>query len=205
MKIAFIMAMLLLLLLLSVAGELKEEKYMIYAGTELFTNMSFIIFTSVMLASFIVSSYKNKTINLMFSYPISRKKIVLSQMLSVWIFNFISLVLTKGLHYSVLIMTKKYTHITAESIPLGSSAFYIGIFLNSAVMVTVSFIGLLIGIRMKSSKATIVVGVIIACFTQGNVGIYTLTDNVFFKVSLIIAAFISVFLTLYKLEIRDVL
>ena len=114
---AFIMSMIFLLLLLSVASELEKEKYMVYAGAELFANMSFIIFTSVMLASFIVSSYKNKTIHVMFSYPISRKKILLSQMSAVWIFNFIALVLTKIFHYSMLSMTKKYTHITAASIP----------------------------------------------------------------------------------------
>ena len=40
---------------------------------ELFTSMSFLVFTSVMLSSFIVSAYKNKTMNLMFSYPIKRQ------------------------------------------------------------------------------------------------------------------------------------
>ena len=39
---------------------------------ELFTGMSFLVFTSAMLASFIVGAYKNKTMNLMFSYPIKR-------------------------------------------------------------------------------------------------------------------------------------
>ena len=193
---AFIMSMIFLLLLLSVASELEKEKYMVYAGAELFANMSFIIFTSVMLASFIVSSYKNKTIHVMFSYPI---------MSAVWIFNFIALVLTKIFHYSMLSMTKKYTHITAASIPLGNSTFYIGIIINSAVMVSISFIALLIGLRRKSSKATIIGGVVIACLTQGNVGAYTLTDNILFKVTLLIAASIAVFLSLYKLETRDVL
>ncbi len=169
---AFIMSMIFLLLLLSVASELEKEKYMVYAGAELFANMSFIIFTSVMLASFIVSSYKNKTIHVMFS---------------------------------MLSMTKKYTHITAASIPLGNSTFYIGIIINSAVMVSISFIALLIGLRRKSSKATIIGGVVIACLTQGNVGAYTLTDNILFKVTLLIAASIAVFLSLYKLETRDVL
>lgn len=72
-------------------------------------------------------------------------------------------------------------------------------------MVSISFIALLIGLRRKSSKATIIGGVVIACLTQGNVGAYTLTDNILFKVTLLIAASIAVFLSLYKLETRDVL
>ncbi|EOT24415.1 hypothetical protein C805_02627 [Eubacterium sp. 14-2] len=50
---------------------------------ELFTGMAFLIFASVMLASFIVSAYKNKTMNLMFTYPVKRQKILASQMMAV--------------------------------------------------------------------------------------------------------------------------
>lgn len=59
----------------------------ISAPIELFTSMSSLVFTSVMLASFIVSAYKNKTMNLMFSYPIKRQKILASQMAAVWLFG----------------------------------------------------------------------------------------------------------------------
>jgi len=208
---AFVMVIILLLLILAVAGELEADETMLAygnsmlkSGVELFTNMSFIVFTSTMLGAFIVNAYKNKTINLMFSYPISRKKILLSQMLSVWIFNFIALVLSKVLLYTILVITKEYTHITATNIALGSSIFYIEIFVNSAVMVSISFIALLIGLRIKSSKATIITGVIIVCFTQGNIGAYTLLDNIPFHATLLIISAISVFLTLYKLETRDV-
>lgn len=48
---------------------------MISAPIELFTNMAYLIFTGVMLSTFIVSAYKNKTMNLMFSYPIKRQEI----------------------------------------------------------------------------------------------------------------------------------
>lgn len=209
---AFVMVIVLLLLILAVAGELEADETvleqgnsMLKSGVELFTNMSFIVFTSTMLAAFIVNSYKNKTINLMFSYPISRKKILLSQMLSVWIFNFIALVLSKVLLYAVLVITKEYMLITARDIALGSGMFYIEIFINSAVMVSISFIALLIGLKMKSSKATIITGVIIVCLTQGNIGSYTLLGNIPFYALLLMISAVSVFLTLYKLETRDVL
>lgn len=203
---AFIMTICWLIFLLVAAEELEtEDTVLLKSAVELFTNMSFIIFTSTMLASFIVGTYKNKTINLMFSYPISRKKIVLSQILSVWIFNFIALTLSKVLIYAALVITRKYTHIMADNIVLGSGIFYIEILVNSAVMVSVSFIALLIGLKMKSSKATIIAGVIILCFTQGNIGSYTLLNNMLFHVTLLMISAISVFLTLYKLETRDVL
>ena len=77
---------------------------MISSSIELFTGMSFLVFTGVMLASFIVTAYKNKTMNLMFSYPIRRQKILVSQMLAVWIFNLIALILTKLLVYGCVLV-----------------------------------------------------------------------------------------------------
>ncbi len=59
-----------------------EGMNVISSPVELFTGIAFLIFTSAMLASFIVSAYKNKTMNLMFSYPIKRQKILAAQMLA---------------------------------------------------------------------------------------------------------------------------
>ncbi|MDE7232506.1 MAG: ABC transporter permease [Lachnospiraceae bacterium] len=212
MRNAIIMVGVLLLLLIAIAGELETDETrqaygssMLKAGVELFTNMSFIVFTSAMLASFIVGAYKNKTMNLMFSYPINRKKILLSQMLSVWIFNFTGLVLSKILIYCALVAVKKYTYITAESIALGSSMFYTEILLDSAVMISISFIALLIGLWMRSSKAAIITGAIIVCFTQGNIGAYSLVGNIPFYITLLVISAVSVFFSLYKIETRDVL
>lgn len=207
-----IMVSVLLLMVLASAGELESEevgiaygKSMLKAGVEMFTNMSFVIFTSTMLASFIVGAYKNKTMNLMFSYPINRKKILLSQILAVWIFNFTALVLTKILFYFVLAVVRGFADVAAAGILPGSGMFYAEIFINSAVMVSVSFIALLAGLKMKSSKATIIAGVILVCLTQGNLGRYTLNGNLPFLMMLTALSAVSVFLVLYKLETRDVL
>lgn len=129
----------------------------ISAPIELFTSMTFLIFTSVMLASFIVSAYKNKTMNLMFSYPIKRQKILASQMMAVWIFNFLALVLTKLFIYICISVGAKYmTSSFAIDIDMGSLSLYIQLIAKSFVIVTMSFIALFVGIKMKSSKATII-------------------------------------------------
>ena len=101
---------------------------------ELFTSMSFLVFTSVMLSSFIVSAYKNKTMNLMFSYPIKRQKILISQMLAVWIFNFAALVLTKLLLYGCVLLGSQFM---VSAFPLdfnmASTGFYVQLIAKSVV------------------------------------------------------------------------
>lgn len=208
---ALILTGVLFLLLLSVAGELESDavKYayggdMLKAGVEMFPNLSFIIFSSVMLAAFIVSSYKDKTANLMFSYPISRKLILGSQMAAVWIFNFIALVLSKLAIYTALVAVKRFTYISAESIALRSGMFYAQILADSAVMISISFVALPVGMLLKSSKAAIIAGVVTVCFTQGNIGSYTLLGNMPFYTILMVISAVSVFLALYRVETRDV-
>lgn len=175
----------LLLFMIMMAWELETEetiemygKGMLDSSVGLFVHMSYIIFTGVMIAAFIVGAYEKKTMNLMFSYPIKRSKIILAKICAVWIFNFLAMVGSKLVIYFGLILTKSFTGIIAESIPIRELSFWLDIVLGSAAMVSISFIALPIGLKMKSSKTVIVASVIIVCFTQGNIGSATLANNI---------------------------
>ncbi|MCI8851945.1 MAG: ABC transporter permease [Lachnospiraceae bacterium] len=176
----------------------------ISAPVELFTSMSFLIFTGVMLAAFIVSAYKNKTMNLMFSYPIRRQKILLSQMLAVWIFNFTALTLTKLLIYGCILAGSRFQQ---SSFPLdfdmGSAGFYVQLLAKSAVIVTMGFIALFIGLAMKSSKATIVSSFLLIFLTQGTVGDFTLADKAIVPVVCMGISLVFAFLSLWGAQTRD--
>ena len=162
------------------------------------------LFTSVMLSTYIVSAYKNKTMNLMFSYPIKRQKILVSQMLAVWIFNFVALVLTKLLIYGCILLGSQFM---VSSFPLdynmASMGFYIQLLLKSVVIVTMSFIALFIGMAMKSSKATIVSSFLLIFLTQANVGDFSLADNAILPVVLMVFSLIFAFLSIYNVETKD--
>ena len=115
----------LLLFMIMMAWELETEetiemygKGMLDSSVGLFVHMSYIIFTGVMIAAFIVGAYEKKTMNLMFSYPIKRSKIILAKICAVWIFNFLAMVGSKLVIYFGLILTKSFTGIIAESIPI---------------------------------------------------------------------------------------
>lgn len=208
---AFIMTAILLILLLFTVGEMKMEdsaelynKSILCISIELFANMSYIVFASTMLASFIVSGYKNKTIYLMFSYPINRKKILLAQMLSVWIFNVAALIITKFLAYGIFSFVSRFINVDMSGINFSQFSFYFQIIISSVMMINICFIALLVGVKMKSSKATIVSSVILVCLTQGNIGAYTLVDNLAFYIMLFILSIVSVFFTIYHIDKIDI-
>ncbi len=178
----------------------------ISAPIELFTSMSFLIFTSVMLASFIVSAYKNKTMNLMFSYPIKRQKILASQMTAVWLFNFAALVITKlFLYASVSIGSRGMQSPFLIDFDMGDLSFYVQLLMKAVVTVSMSFIALFVGMYMKSSKATIIASFILIFLTQANIGDYSLADNRVFPIALTVISFIFAVLSIYNAETKDLL
>ena len=183
-----------------------EGMNIISAPIELFTSMSFLVFTSVMLASFIVSAYKDKTMNLMFSYPIKRQKILASQMIAVWLFNFAMLVVTKLLIYTcVYIGSQSMESSFVIDFNMGSLSFYTQLLLKSFVIVSMSFIALFVGMKMKSSKATIIASFILIFLTQANIGDFSLAGNVVFPIALTVVSFVFAALSVFNAETRDLL
>ncbi len=173
---------------------------------ELFTSMSFLIFTSVILASFIVSAYKNKTMNLMFTYPVKRQKIIISQMMAVWIFNFVTLILSKLVIYLCIFAGSKYMQSSFKiDFDMGSLSFYIQLIVKSFVIVSMSFIALFVGMAMKSSKAAIISSFLLIFLTQANVGDFTMADNAVFPLVLTAVSFGFAVLSVYNVETKDLL
>lgn len=183
-----------------------EGMNVISAPIELFTSMSFLIFTSVMLSTFIVSAYQNKTMNLMFSYPIKRQKILASQMIAVWLFNFIALVLTKLFIYVVVcIGSQSLSSAFIIDFDMGSLSFYLQLLMKSVVIVSMSFIALFVGIMMKSSKAVIVASFVLIFLTQANVGDFSLAGNLIVPLILTAASFGFAAMSVAHAETRDLL
>ena len=178
----------------------------ISAPIELFTSMAFLIYTSVMLASFIVSAYKNKTMNLMFSYPIKRQKILASQMIAVWTFNFAALILTKLAIYMCVFFGAKFMQSSfVVDFSIGSLSFYIQLILKSVVIVSMSFIALFVGMALRSSKATIVTSFLLIFLTQANIGDFTMAGNAVFPIILTAISLLFAALSIVNVESKDLM
>ena len=181
-----------------------EGMNVISAPIELFCSMSYLLFTSVMLASFIVSAYKNKTMNLMFSYPIKRQKILAAQMIAVWLFSFTALSATKLLIYTCIFAGSRSMRSSfLMDFSMGSLSFYVQLLLKSAVTVSMGFIALFVGLTMKSSKATIVASVLLIFLSQANIGDFSLAGNLAVPVVLTAVSLLFAGLSLAHAETKD--
>jgi ABC-type transport system involved in multi-copper enzyme maturation permease subunit len=66
----------------------SEEAFLLIGAM---VRATFIVFAAVLLAQLVIEEYKNKTIMLMFSYPIKRKKIIASKLAIIAILTFITI------------------------------------------------------------------------------------------------------------------
>lgn len=176
----------------------------ISSSVELFASMVYLVFTGVMLSSFIVSPYKDKTMNLMFSYPIKRQKILVSQMLAVWIFCFAALALTKLLIYGCILAGSRFMPSAfLLDFNMLDLPFYVQLLLKSAVIVTMGFIALFVGLSMRSSKATIICSFLLIFLTQANVGDLSMADSAVFPAVLTVISLGFAFLSVARAEKKD--
>lgn len=176
-------------------------------NVELLTDITFLIFAAAMHATFIIGAYKNKTMNLMFLYPLSRKKIMAAKMLAVCIFCFAGIVIAKLACYGVsnlgFMMGQK------ASFPMDynllSVSFYIQLLIRSAATISISLLALLSGMIAKSSKVTVISSFLLIILMQGNVGGATLKDNLAVPIVLLAISVLAAILMVQRVEKKDVM
>ena len=176
-------------------------------NVELLTDITFLIFAAAMHATFIIGAYKNKTMNLMFLYPLSRKKIMTAKMLAVCIFCFAGIVIAKLACYGVsnlgFMMGQK------ASFPMDynmlSVSFYIQLLIRSAATISISLLALLSGMIAKSSKVTVISSFLLIILMQGNVGGATLKDNLAVPIVLMAISVLAAILIVQRVEKKDVM
>lgn len=178
----------------------------ISAPIELFTGIAFLILASAMMASFIVGAYKNKTMNLMFAYPIRRQKLLAASMLSVWIFCLAALMAVKLAVYGcVFLGAERMMPYFFIDFDMGSPSFYLQLFAGSLLTISLSFIALFVGMALKSSKAVLITGFLLVFLTQANIGDLTLAGNAAFSAALLGISLLAAGAAVWNIEKKDCL
>lgn len=123
----------------------------------------FCVLSAVMYSKFIIEDYTGKRIILLFSYPVSRKKIMLSKLGIVYLFTVISMVASNIAIFLVFGLTEQFIHLINESFTLFILAQAIEITLiMSFIAASTGIIAAGIGFVKKSVPTTIVSAVLIA-------------------------------------------
>ncbi|EEK71313.1 Bacitracin transport permease protein BCRB [Bacillus mycoides] len=134
---------------------------------------TFIIFGGVLIAKLIIDEYKSKTILLMFSYPINRKKMMVSKLAITATLTFITVILSNILVVGIFFGIDSYFSILPNSFTV-DQLIQEGINLIPLAIATagISLIPLYFGMRKRSVPATIVSSIIVVLIAINNPPIF---------------------------------
>lgn len=149
-----------------------------------FIRATFIIYASVLLAKFVIEEYKSKTISLMFTYPVNRKKLIFAKLIIVALWTFLVIVASNIFVTGVFLTIDHSNHLIPETLDEGVIAKHAwNVLLNAVAAAGMSLIPLFFGMLKKSVPATVVSSIIIVAAICSN--------NNGFSLSMIIAVPLS--------------
>lgn len=172
----------------------------------LFVRAVFIVFASVLLSRFIIDEYRNKTMNVMFTYPVQRKRLIMAKMLLILSLTFVSMIIATLIVCLVFLAVNSRFHFIPGT-PEGSVLLHAGIrlFVQTLSAAGVSLIPLYFGMRKKSVATTIVSAVIIMALLSSNNQGFTLSTSVAIPLILGILGFLVAYLSFRNVDKTDIL
>jgi len=180
-----------------------EEESVLIGYAELFSfidtlvRSTFIIYASVLLAKFVIEEYKNKTITLMFTYPINRKKLMAAKLSIVFVWTLAVILLSNFIVGGAFLAVNHFVgHIPVALEPGELKAIALKTLLNAVAAAGLSLIPLLVGMRKKSVPGTIVTAVLIVAVVSSSTDGFSLYSIIAIPLTLaaigILIAYISI-------------
>jgi ABC-type transport system involved in multi-copper enzyme maturation permease subunit len=166
--------------------------------TNILTTDVFLIFSSALIAKIIIGEYRDKTILVMFSYPVSRKKLMFAKLIIVVVFAMSCILLSDALCILYVVTLDSIVNVIAGSFSFSyiSDAFlsFLGFTVMGGIL---SLLPFTVGMKKKSVPSTIVTAVVIAVLMQPVIG--HAPDLIDTLIKLIIITLISLALTVYTI------
>ena len=160
------------------------------------TTSIFLIFGAVVLARIVIEEYKNKTITLLFTYPLSRKKLLVAKLIVVSSFIFCTILFSNlFIGGSVYVVDLIFDIVPSDlSGELLKNAFFM-LLINMVAAAGIGLVPLFFGMRKKSVPATIVSSIIIVSILSnsfgGNVSLLYITVMFTLAVAGVFIAYLS--------------
>ncbi|WP_066186168.1 MULTISPECIES: ABC transporter permease [Gracilibacillus] len=170
------------------------------------TRMVFIVFSGVLISRLVIEEYNDKTITLMFTYPVSRKKLMCSKLLMIICFTFFSILLSRIFATVVLTMLDNNLHFIEGNITI---QMVIEHFRNTTLYdfsaSGISLVPLFLGLLKKSVRTTIITSIIIAAFFGASNEDLSIGSIIGVPVTFTIIGVVASYVSIRNIEHKDVL
>lgn len=168
-------------------------------------NITFVVFASVLIAKLIIGEYKNKTITLLFTYPVNRKKLLATKLMIVSLFALFASLFANLVTSSLFCLFNHYYDFIDEPLTQGILVKQlIGMVLYSIANAGICLIPVYFGMRKKSVPATILSSILLVTLVMSNNGGFSLSDFVAIPLSVAAIGVLVAWWTIRNVEHTDV-
>ena len=172
-----------------------------------FSMAVFCVMSSVMYSKFVIEDYSGKRPILLFSYPVSRKKIILSKLSVVSGVTIISMIVSNLLVFMTFGITENFIHLVGKDFTLSIMLKVVeNTLIMSLIAASIGIVAVGIGFIKKSIPTTIVSAVLIAslmCNIVINASLNRVTMYVLTTVMIFVGTVFSIFL-IKKVNVMEV-
>lgn len=177
----------------------------IFSAIGTFSKVTFTIFAAVLIARLIIGEFNNKTITVLFMYPINRKKLLLAKLAVIVAFTFVAILssdLVIGAFFCIL--NSIYPFIPDSLTGVQVMNFFISSVMDALAFSGVSLIPLYFGMRKKSVSATIVASVLVATLLSSNNNGFSLSSIIAIPLSFAVIGVVIAYWSIRNIEHTDV-
>lgn len=169
------------------------------------TRATFIILAGVLIAKLIIEEYKNKTIFVLFTYPISRKKLIAVKLLFIAALTGAAVFVSNIISVGITLLLNSYLHIIPGNVDMA--------FLQQQVLSILTFsiatagtclIPLYFGLRKQSIPATIVSSLLIVAVISSHNPAFSIASIVYVPLALAVVGVAIASWAIRNIEKADV-
>ncbi|WP_339179475.1 ABC transporter permease [Bacillus sp. FSL R5-0560] len=169
-----------------------------------FVRAVFIVFGAVLIAKLVISEYKNKTIQVMFTYPVSRKKLLAAKLSISGGLTFITILVSNAFVATAYYMLNSIYHVIPGELSadvMSQHSVKMAVFAFGAA--GTSLVPIFFGMRKHSVPATIISSVVIVILMSSTSPGLSLSSIVYIPLSLAAVGLFFSYMAVRKADKQD--
>lgn len=166
---------------------------------------TFIVYSSALLSKLVISEFKDRTMTLLFAYPVSRKQLIFAKLSIVFVWCFVAILLGNVLLDALMLTVNHFVGDLASDLGTADLLHQFGqVILQAIGAAGMSLLPLVIGMPRRSVAATIVSSIFIVAIVSSNNAGFSLSSIIAIPLSLAAIGIIGAYLSFRNIDRADV-
>lgn len=178
----------------------------LFALIDTLVRATFMIFGASLSAKIIIQEFKEKTVTVLFMYPINRKKLIVAKLFIVILFTFFSIIITEVFMFSLFYAVNSYHPFLSDSLTMSIiTQNALKLVMNAIAATGMSLIPLYFGMKNYSVRTTVVSSIAIVALVCSNNNGMSLSNIIIIPIILACIGAVIAYMTVRKVEQVDLL